>query len=70
MNWYTSLLDQFQEKFAEYQVQSAFTEDIGSFLEEYTEGLSKSTRYLRYAQIKAFFNSIIDNADMKIVGME
>jgi integrase len=66
LNGYTRLLDQFQDKFAEYQVHSVSTEDIGSFLEEFTESLSKSTRYLRYAQIKAFFNYIIDNADMNI----
>jgi len=37
------------------------------FLEHFTEGAAKSTRRLRYAQLKAFFNCIIDKChhDMK-----
>jgi integrase len=63
---YMRLLGQFQDKFAEYQAHSVSPEDISGFLEEFTEGLSKSTRHLRYAQIKAFFNYIIDNSDLNI----
>ena len=63
---YGKFLDQLQERFTEQQVVSVTPDDISSFLEECTEGLSKSTRHLRYAQIKAFFNYVIEATGVNI----
>ena len=63
---YWKFLDHLQERFTEQQVVSVTPDDISSFLEECTEGLSKSTRHLRYAQIKAFFTYIIDATGLNI----
>jgi Phage integrase, N-terminal SAM-like domain len=45
---YGNFLDQLQMRFSEPSVDSVSPDDIGRFLEECTEGLSKSTRHLRY----------------------
>jgi len=57
---YGKFLDHFLETFSACEVISISADQIGSFLEETTEGLSRSTRHLRYAQIKAFFNYVIE----------
>jgi hypothetical protein len=51
---YGKFMDHFQSKFALSEVQTVTSKDIGKFLEECTGGLSRATRHLRYAQIKAF----------------
>ena len=61
-----TFLDKFQERFFGQQVVSVSAEDIGRFLEEYTDNLNRSTRHLRYAQMKAFFNFVIEAADLNI----
>jgi site-specific recombinase XerD len=63
---YGKFLDEFQMKFSECDVVSISTDDVGKFLEECTENLSRSTRHLRYAQLKAFFNYIIETAGFNI----
>jgi site-specific recombinase XerD len=57
---YRRLLEKLAVRFAEQEVVSVSPDDIGRFLEECTDGLSKSTRHLRYAQMKAFFNYTIE----------
>jgi integrase len=57
---YGKFLDQFQSRFAEVEVIAISAEDIGKFLEESTSTLSRATRHLRYAQVKAFFNYVIE----------
>lgn len=57
---YGKFLDHFLERFSSCDVISVSADQIKRFLEEYTEGLSRSTRHLRYVQIKAFFNYIIE----------
>jgi site-specific recombinase XerD len=52
---YGRFLEQLQARFSEKEVFSVSPDDIGAFLDECTEGLGRSTRHLRYAQIKAFF---------------
>jgi len=47
-------------------VSAISSENIGKFLEESTEALSRATRHLRYAQIKAFFNYVIETSDLNI----
>jgi integrase/recombinase XerD len=63
---YGKFLDQFQVRFSQEQVVSISTDDITKFLEECTDGLSRSTRHLRYAQMKAFFNYIIEVTGLNI----
>lgn len=41
-------------------------DDIFHFLEDVTHNLSKSTRRLRYAQMKAFYNFIIDRRSLNM----
>ena len=63
---YGKFLDQFQVKFSENELSSISAEVVGKFLEESTEALSRATRHLRYAQIKAFFNYAIEASDLNI----
>ena len=63
---YGRFLEQLQARFPEQQVVSVTPDDIGAFLEECTEGLSRSTRHLRYAQLKAFFNYVIEATGLNI----
>jgi integrase/recombinase XerD len=66
MRSYGRFLDQLQEKLSEQHFDSVSPDDICRFLEECTEGLSRSTRHLRYAQMKAFFNYVIEVSDLNI----
>jgi hypothetical protein len=59
-------LDKIQERFSECAVVSVSSEDIGKFLEDCTVTLNRSTRHLRYAQVKSFFNYIIEGAHLNI----
>jgi site-specific recombinase XerD len=63
---YSKFLDHFQTRFSEQQVVSMSPDAISLFLEECTDGLSRSTRHLRYAQIKAFFNCVIEATGLNI----
>jgi integrase/recombinase XerD len=47
-------------------VVSISADDIGKVLEECAEALNRSTRHLRYAQLKAFFNYVIEASDLNI----
>jgi integrase/recombinase XerD len=57
---YGKFLDHFQENFTDCEVVSVTADQLGKFLEECTQGLSRATRHLRYAQLKAFFNYVIE----------
>jgi integrase/recombinase XerD len=57
---YCKFLEQFRDRFSASELLSVSADQIGKFLEEATAGLSRSTRHLRYAQIKAFFNYVIE----------
>ena len=57
---YRKFLDHFRERYSAYEVVSVSADQIGRFLEETTENLSRATRHLRYAQLKAFFNYVIE----------
>jgi len=63
---YTFVLDSFEELFGDRELESIGPEEIYKFLESLTEDSSKSTRRLRYAQIKAFYNLIIENCCLTI----
>ena len=63
---YGKFLEQFQVRFCEYEVSAISSENIGKFLEESTETLSRATRHLRYAQLKAFLNYVIETSSLNI----
>jgi len=51
---YHHLLKRFETKFEGHQFEFIESAELYQFLESLTEGLSKATRRLRYAQLKAF----------------
>jgi site-specific recombinase XerD len=63
---YGRVLDSFQERFSASEIISISADQIGRFLEECTAGLNRSTRHLRYIQLKALFNYIIEVTGMNI----
>jgi integrase/recombinase XerD len=65
-NGYKKLMERFQSKFFEHDFESIKSEELCRFLETYTEGLARSTRRLRYAQLQALFNFVIDTFKMNI----
>jgi integrase/recombinase XerD len=64
---YGSLLQHFESLYANRHLDSIKADEIYHFLEQMTGGSARSTRRLRYAQLKAFFNFIIEkcNPDLK-----
>jgi integrase len=63
---YRRFLKQFEVQFCDYHVESIRPEEVCQFLESLTKGSAKSTRYLRYAQLKAFFNFVIETSNLNI----
>ena len=64
---YQPLLQRFEAEFGERSFDSIGSDEVYQFLEMVTGNHSKSTRRLRYAQLKALFNFLIDkcNSNMK-----
>ena len=64
---YQPLLQRFEVQFGERSFDSIGSDEIFQFLETVAGNHSRSTRRLRYAQLKAFFNFLIDkcNSNMK-----
>lgn len=60
------LLQKFEDQFAERSFDSIGPDEIYHFLERVTENLSKSTRRLRYAQLKAFCNFLIEKCNLNL----
>ena len=63
---YHPLLQRFEARFADRPFDSIGSEEIYQFLESLTEKLSKSTRRLRYAQLKAFCNFLIEKCNLNL----
>jgi len=63
---YTLLLDRFNAIHTEKLLDDISPDEIFQFLEDQTRSLAKSTRRLRYAQLKAFFNFIIDRCSLNM----
>jgi integrase len=63
---YKYLLGRFEQFYAKRPIESIGTDDIFQFLEEVTQNTSKSTRYLRYAQVKSFFGFLIDQCRLNM----
>jgi integrase/recombinase XerD len=64
---YQTLVGAFEKAYGNRSLESLQSDEIYQFLEHFAKGSAKSTRRLRYAQLKAFFNFIIDKChhDMK-----
>ncbi len=63
---YVSLLDHIQQHFGGREIESITAGEVGLFLESQTANKAKSTRRLMYAQVKAFFNFLINECLMDI----
>jgi integrase/recombinase XerD len=63
---YHPLLHRFEARFADRSFDSITPDEIYQFLESMTEKLSKSTRRLRYAQLKAFWNFLIEKFNLNL----
>jgi integrase len=63
---YNSVFDKFGAIYAQRQLEDISPDEIFQFLENMTHNHSKSTRRLRYAQIKSFYNFIIDRRSLNM----
>jgi len=63
---YRLLLERFEVIFAQKDLESIAPDEIFHFLETLTGNMAKSTRRLRYAQLKAFYNFIIDRCSLNM----
>jgi integrase len=63
---YNLLLDKFNAIHTERPLEDISPDEIFYLLESVTQKLSKSTRRLRYAQLKAFYNFIIDRCSLNM----
>jgi integrase len=63
---YNNLLCRFEKIHAGRSLDSIGADEIFQFLESFTQNLTKSTRRLRYAQLKSFFNFIIDRCSLNM----
>ena len=63
---YHPLLQRLEARFADRSFDSIGPDEIYQFLESLTENLSKSTRRLRYAQLKAFCNFLIEKCNLNL----
>jgi site-specific recombinase XerD len=63
---YRPLLQRFEARFADHSFDSIGSNEIYQFLESLTEKHSKSTRRLRYAQLKAFCNFLIEKCNLNM----
>jgi integrase len=57
------LLSKFSEYFGDRELDSLMSEEILTFLTEFTEGTKQSTKRLRYALLSSFFNFIRNPID-------
>ena len=63
---YNFMLGRFDAIYAQRSLDDISPDGIFHFLENMTQNLAKSTRRLRYAQIKAFYNFIIDRCSLNM----
>jgi integrase/recombinase XerD len=63
---YRVILDRFAALYAQRSLDAITPDEIFHFLETLTQNLAKSTRRLRYAQVKAFYNFIIDRCSLNM----
>jgi len=63
---YGLLLERFEVIYAQRELEAIAPDEIFHFLESLTGDMAKSTRRLRYAQVKAFYNFIIDRCSLNM----
>ena len=63
---YRLLLERFEVIYAQKDLETIAPDEIFHFLETLTGNMAKSTRRLRYAQLKAFYNFIIDRCSLNM----
>ena len=63
---YRLLLEKFETIYARKDLETIAPDEIFHFLENLTGNMAKSTRRLRYAQLKAFYNFIIDRCSLNM----
>ncbi len=63
---YRLLLERFEVIYAQRDLEDIPPDEIFHFLENLTGNMAKSTRRLRYAQLKAFYNFIIDRCSLNM----
>ena len=63
---YVHVLGRFELIHAQRDLDPVGSDEIYTFLETLTQDLAKSTRRLRYAQLKAFYNFIIDRCSLNM----
>ncbi len=63
---YKLLLERLRGSFGDREVDSVKAEEMLQFLDTGTDKLAKSTRHLRYSQLKAFFSFALDLAGSNI----
>jgi integrase/recombinase XerD len=61
---YLPLLNQLKAQHGEGVFENIGSDEVYRFLETVTQGMARSTRRLRYAQLKAVFNFVINRCDL------
>jgi integrase/recombinase XerD len=61
---YLPMLNQFKALYGETVFENLGSDEVFRFLESLTQGLARSTRRLRYAQLKSLFNFVINRCDL------
>ena len=63
---YDKLISCFRDEFGERQSASITTEEIITFLNQFTEGRKQSTKKLRYSLLSAFFNFLKNSFEQNL----
>jgi len=63
---YRLLLERFEAIYVQRDLETIAPDEIFHFLENLTGNMAKATRRLRYAQLKAFYNFIIDRFSLNM----
>jgi hypothetical protein len=58
------MLNQFKALYGDTVFKNIGFDEVFRFLESLTQGLARSTRRLRYAQLKSLFNFVINRCDL------
>jgi integrase len=63
---YEVVLRKLEQQLWDRPIETLIPEDLAQLLEDNTGKLAQSTRYLRYSQLKSFFNFILERAEVNI----
>jgi len=59
------ILNRFQNQFSDRELDSITSNEILSFLNQFTQGTKQTTKRIRYANLKTFFNFVISAFNFK-----